>query len=248
MSKLSKLLNLYRRGKKISCITAYDASMSKYLDCTGIDIILVGDSLGQVIKGQKTTHDVSLDEVTYHARCVKSGLKSSILMIDLPKNSYNTKSKAYKNSHKFISTKLADLVKIEIDTNNADIAKYLIEKNIPLCAHIGLLPQSIKSKSGYRKYGKSKHEAKQLYDLAVSLDELGVELILIECIDNSLAKKISQNCSSPVIGIGSGIGIDGQVAVIYDLLGISFNKIDAFFINDKTSLDKQITKFVKKLK
>ena len=87
-----------------------------------------------------------------------------------------------------------------------------------------------------------------MYDLAVSLDELGAQVILIECLDNSLAKKISQNCSAPVIGIGSGSGIDGQVAVIYDLLGISFNKIDTFFINDKTSLDKQITKFIKKLK
>ena len=169
-------------------------------------------------------------------------------MVDLPKNSYNTKLEAYKNSHKFISTRLADLIKIEIDTNNLEIAKYLINKNVPLCAHIGLLPQSIKSKFGYRKYGKSKDEAKQLFDLAVSLDELGAQVILIECLDNSLAKKISQNCSSPVIGIGSGVGIDGQVAVIYDLLGISFNKIDTFFINDKTSLDKQITKFMKKMK
>ena len=248
MSKLTKLLNLYRRGKKISCITAYDASMSKYLDCTGIDIILVGDSLGQVIKGEKTTHGVTIDEIAYHTRCVKSGLKTSILMVDLPINSYNSKSKAYKNSHKFISTKLADLIKIEIDTNNADIAKYLIEKNIPLCAHIGLLPQTIKSKSGYRKYGKSKDEAKKLYDLAVSLDKLGAQVILIECLENSLARKISQNCSAPVIGIGSGSGIDGQVAVIYDLLGISFNKIDRFIVNDKISLDKQIAMFIKTLK
>ena len=169
-------------------------------------------------------------------------------MIDLPKNSYNTKSKAYKNSQKFISTRLADLIKIEIDTNNLDIAKYLIEKNIPLCAHIGLLPQTIESKSGYRKYGKSKDEAKKLYDLAESLDKLGAQVILIECLENSLAKRISQNCSSPVIGIGSGSGIDGQVAVIYDLLGISFNKIDTFFKKDRTSLDKQIAEFRKKLK
>ena len=248
MSKLSKLLNLFRRGKKISCITAYDASMSKYLECLGIDIILVGDSLGQVIKGEKTTHGVTLDEMTYHTRCVKSGLKNSILMVDLPKNSYNTKSKAYKNSQKFISTKLADLIKIEIDTDNIDIAKYLIEKNIPLCAHIGLLPQSIKSKSGYRKYGKSKDESKKLYDLAVSLDKLGAQVILIECLENTLAKKICQNCNAPVIGIGSGSGIDGQVAVIYDLLGISFNKIDEFITNDKIPLDEQIAKFLKKLK
>ena len=169
-------------------------------------------------------------------------------MIDLPKDSYNTKFKAYKNANKFILTRLADLIKIEIDVNNLDIAKYLIKKNIPLCVHIGLLPQSIKSKSGYRKYGKSKDEAKKLYDLAVSLDKLGAKVILIECLENSLAKKISQNCSAPVIGIGSGNGIDGQVAVIYDLLGISFNKIDRFIVNDKISLDKQIAMFIKKLK
>ena len=248
MSKLSKLLNLHKRGKKISCITAYDASVSKYLESSGIDIILVGDSLGQVIKGEKTTHGVTLDEITYHARCVKSGLRTSVLMVDLPKNSYNTKSKAYKNANEFISTRLADLVKIEIDNNNIDIAKYLIEKNIPLCAHIGLLPQTITSRSGYRKYGKSKHEAKQLYDLAVSLDKLGAQMILIECLENSLSKKISHSCSAPVIGIGSGSGIDGQVAVIYDLLGISFNKIDTFFKTNRTSLDKHIAGFRKKLK
>ena len=248
MSKLSKLLDLYKRGKKISCITAYDASMSKYLESSGVDIILVGDSLGQVIKGEKSTHGVTIDEIAYHARCVRSGLKTSILMVDLPINSYNTKLKAYKNSDKFISTRLADLIKIEIDINNLEIAKYLINKNVPLCAHIGLLPQTINSKSGYRKYGKSKHEAKQLYDLAISLDKLGVQVILIECLENSLARRISENCNAPVIGIGSGRGIDGQVAVIYDLLGISFNKIDAFFKNDKTSLDKQIAEFRKKLK
>ena len=248
MSKLSKLLDLYKRGKKISCITAYDASMSKYLESLGVDIILVGDSLGQVIKGDKTTHGVTIDEITYHTRCVKSGLKTSILMVDLPINSYNSKSKAYKNSHKFISTKLADLIKIEVDTNNLDIAKYLIKKNIPLCAHIGLLPQTIKSKSGYRKYGKSKDESKKLYDLAVSLDKLGAQVILIECLENTLAKKICRNCNAPVIGIGSGSGIDGQVAVIYDLLGISFNKIDEFITNDKIPLDEQIAKFLKKLK
>ena len=103
--------------------------MSKYLDCSGIDIILVGDSLGQVIKGEKTTHGVTLDEITYHTRCVKSGLKTSILMVDLPKNSFNTKSKAFKNSQKFILKRLADLIKIEVDTNYLHIAQYLIEKN-----------------------------------------------------------------------------------------------------------------------
>lgn len=247
MKKLNKLLKHYKHGKKISCITAYDASMSKYLESIGIDIILVGDSLGQVIKGEKTTHNVSLGEMIYHAKCVRSGIKKSVLMIDLPSNTYKTKSIAYKNSIKLSSSGLADLVKIEIDNNNIDIAHHLLEKNIPLCAHIGLLPQTIKSKSGYRKYGKTKYEAKQLYDIAINLDKEGVSVILLECIENKLAKKISMNCKAPVIGIGSGRGIDGQVAVIYDLLGISFNKIDSFITSEKNLLDKQIINFKKRL-
>lgn len=247
MNKLNKLLKHYKRGNKISCITAYDASMSKYLDSSGIDIILVGDSLGQVIQGNKTTHDVTLNEIAYHAKCVRAGLKNSILMVDLPINTYKTKHIAYKNASKFSLSGLADLVKIEIDSNNIHIAYHLLEKNIPLCAHIGLLPQTIKSKSGYRKYGKTKTEAKKLYDIAIELDQAGAPIILLECIENTLAKRISKNCKAPVIGIGSGKGLDGQVAVIYDLLGISFNKIDMFMTDEKNSLDKKIVNFKKKL-
>ena len=248
MTKLDKLLKVYRRGKKISCITAYDASISKYLEASEIDIVLVGDSLGQVIKGEKTTHNVTIDEVSYHASCVKSGLKNSILMTDLPKNSYDTKSKAFKNSLKLLSLDLADLIKIEVSNNNLDIVRYLIKKDVPLCAHIGLLPQSINSKSGYRKYGKTKKEAEELFDLAVYLDANGVKIILLECVENSLAKRISESCRVPVIGIGSGLKLDGQVAVIYDLLGISFNKIDSFTFDSTNSLDKQIKMFTNKLK
>ena len=247
MNKINKLLKQYECGKKISCITAYDASMSKYLESLGVDIILVGDSLGQVIKGEKTTHNVSLDEIIYHAKCVRSGINRSILMADLPSNTYKTKKIAYKNAIKFSSSGLADLIKIEIDANNIDIAHYLLTKNIPLCAHIGLLPQTIRSKSGYRKYGKTKTEAKKLYDIAIELDQAGVPIILLECIENTLAKRISKNCKAPVIGIGSGNGLDGQVAVIYDLLGISFNKIDMFMADEKNSLDKKIINFKKRL-
>lgn len=248
MNKLDKLIRRYKGGKKISCVTAYDASMAKYLESSEIDIVLVGDSLGQVIKGEKTTHDVSLDEINYHTKCVRAGLKSSILMADLPRNTYNTKSRAYKNALELCSDGLADIIKIEIDQNNLGIAYHLLENNIPLCAHIGLLPQTIKSKSGYRKYGKTKSEADKLYDISVNLDQAGASIILLECLENKLAKKISSNCKAPVIGIGSGSGIDGQVAVIYDLLGISFNKIDTFIVSKKNSLDKQITNFKKRLR
>ena len=248
MNKLDKLLKLYAEGNQISCVTAYDASISKYLDSCNINIILVGDSLGQVIQGSKSTHEVSIKDILYHAKCVKSGQKGSVLMVDLPKGSYSMKSDAYKNASKFISTKLADIIKVEIDDNNLEIAEYLVSKKIPVCAHIGLLPQSIKSKSGFRKYGKTKKEATRLYNLAVKLENAGVKIILIECLDNCLARKISANLQIPVIGIGSGTGIDGQVAVIYDLLGISFNKIDSFITNGKNALDNEIINFKKRLK
>ena len=248
MNKLNKLFKLYKGGKKLSCITAYDASMSKYLDSCGIDIILVGDSLGQVIKGQRTTHDVTMKEVIYHTRCVKSGNKNAALMVDLPKDSYQSNSQAYRNASYFISNNLADLVKIEVDMNNIDIVQHLVGKGIPICAHIGLLPQSIKNKSGFRKYGKTKKEAQYYYTLAIQLNKLNVKIILIECLDNTLAKSICKITHMPVIGIGSGHGIDGQVAVIYDLLGISFNKIDAFTTNDISPFDKQIIKFKRRLK
>ena len=248
MNKLNKLIKLYKRGKKLSCVTAYDASMSKYLDSCGIDIILVGYSLGQVIKGQKSTHNVTMKEIIYHASCVKSGNKSAVLMVDLPKDSYKSKAQAYKNASYFISNKLADLLKVEIDKNNIDIVHHLVKNGIPICAHIGLLPQSIKNKSGFRKYGKTEKEAQYYYTLAMQLNKINVNIILVECLDNSIAKSICKNAHVPVIGIGSGYGIDGQVAVIYDLLGISFNKIDAFTTNDTSTLDKQMIKFKRKLK
>ncbi len=156
MKKSNQLKKLYLSKKNISCITAYDATFSNFLDRLGIDIILVGDSLGQVIKGDNTTHRVSLDEIIYHSKCVKSGIKSAMLMVDLPKDTYATKDQAYINSKNIIHECKADLIKIEVDDDNLDIARYLVSKNIPLCGHIGLLPQSIKSKKGYRKYGRKK--------------------------------------------------------------------------------------------
>ena len=248
MNKLQKLINLYKRGKKISCITAYDASFSKYLDAMGIDIILVGDSLGQVIKGEKSTHNVSLGEIIYHSKCVKSGLKNSLLMVDLPKGTFKNKPQALKNSLKLVSNGIADLIKIEVGPDNLKIIEYLVSKNIPLCAHIGLLPQTITTKSEYRKYGKSKKEADTLYNLALQLTQIGVDIILLECLHNDLAKRISLDCSVPVIGIGSGNKLDGQVAVIYDLLGVSYNVIDSFITKRTSSLDTHINKFKKLMK
>jgi 3-methyl-2-oxobutanoate hydroxymethyltransferase len=246
MKKSNRFKKFHLGEKCISCITSYDATFSNFLDRLGVDIILVGDSLGQVIKGENSTHRVSLDEIIYHSKCVKSGIKSAMLMVDLPKDTYTTKNQAYINSSKIISECKADLIKIEVDDNNLDIASYLVSKNVPLCGHIGLLPQSIESKKGYRKYGKKKKEADLLYNYALNLDDMGTDLILLECVDETLAKRITEACKAPVIGIGSGSSLDGQVAVIYDLLGISFNQIPSLTSSVNPSLTSVIKNFINK--
>jgi len=246
MKKSNRFKKFHLGEKCISCITSYDATFSNFLDRLGVDIILVGDSLGQVIKGENSTHRVSLDEIIYHSKCVKSGIKSAMLMVDLPKDTYTTKNQAYINSSKIISECKADLIKIEVDDNNLDIASYLVSKNVPLCGHIGLLPQSIESKKGYRKYGKKKKEADLLYNYALNLDDMGTDLILLECVDETLAKRITEACKAPVIGIGSGSPLDGQVAVIYDLLGISFNQISSLTSSVNPSLTSVIKNFINK--
>jgi len=244
MSKLDKFLKHYQKGKKFSCVTAYDASMSKFLESQDINIVLVGDSLGQVIKGDKTTHNVSINEIIYHSNCVMSGINKSLLMVDLPKNTYDTKKQALYHSKRVLSETHADIIKLEVK-NNIDIIEYLIKKNIPICAHLGLLPQSIKSKSGFRKYGKTLKEANSIIKNAISLNTLGVKMILLECVDIKLSRKITNNISCPVIGIGSGPYVDGQVAVIYDLLGISFNIISSLSKDNSKHIEKIIKEFSK---
>ena len=246
MKKNNRLKRLYQSGKNISCITAYDATFSSFLDRLGVDIILVGDSLGQVVKGDNSTHEVSLDDIIYHSKCVKAGIKKSILMVDLPKDTYLNEKQAYKNSLEIMDKCKADLIKIELDDDNMDIARYLISKNVPLCGHIGLLPQSIKNKKGYRKYGKTKKEAALIYKNALMLNEIGTDIILLECVDEALAQSIAVTCKAPVIGIGSGDSLDGQVAVIYDLLGISFNQISSLTSSVNPSLTKVLKNFINK--
>ena len=246
MTALENLLRSYNNGTAISCVTAYDASIAKYLETQGINIVLVGDSLGQVIKGEISTHNVSLEEITYHAKCVTSGIKKAVIMVDLPKNTYNTKLSAFKNSKKLTKNNLANLIKIEVNSNNLDIVEYLVQKNIPVCGHLGLLPQSVNNKSGFRKYGKTKREASLIYNNALLLDNMGVKIILLECVEAKLARRIANACSCPVIGIGSGLGLDGQVAVIYDLLGISYNKISSLTKKNEKVINKLVQAFIKK--
>ncbi|MEC9205973.1 MAG: 3-methyl-2-oxobutanoate hydroxymethyltransferase [Pseudomonadota bacterium] len=231
----------------IACLTAYDSSFSKYLDDCGVDIILVGDSLGMVIQGHKNTHKVDQHDIEYHTKLVSRGIKKSYLIADMPINTYNKSNQALKNATKLINECGAKMVKIETDTTNLDILNYLTKKNIPVCAHIGIKPQHIKFPHEYKKQGKTFQDKKKILDEAIFVEQAGAKLLIVECVEESLAQKISKKLSIPVIGIASGKYCDGQILVLYDLLGISFNGIPKFINKEYfkiKSIDERIKQFI----
>ena len=231
---LKKLLSLKKNNIGISSVTSYDASFAKLADEAGIDIILVGDSLGEVIKGMRNTHSVTIDDICYHTENVSRGIKSAYLISDMPKNSFNTKRQALHNAHKITKKGMADMVKIESTPEQIDIIRHLIINNIRVCGHIGIQPQKIANKKSYRKLGADNIESEGLLNEALILQEAGVQLIVAECIHSQCAKKIKNILKIPLIGIGSGKDCDGQIRVIYDIFDISFNGAPGFMNNSKS--------------
>ena len=219
---LQYLLSLKKKNILITSVTSYDASFAKLADDCGVDIILVGDSLGEVIKGAKNTHSVTVDDICYHTKSVSKGIKYAYLISDMPKHSFITKRQALSNAIKITEKGLADMIKIESTPKQLDIVKHLINNKIKVCGHIGIQPQNINKKS-YRKIGTTTRECKGLIRHALMLQDSGVKLIVAECIDNRCAEKISNILKIPLIGIGSGSKCDGQIRVIYDIFNISFN-------------------------
>jgi len=223
MNKIKVKLNKYIKNKEqIVCITCYDASFSKILNDLQVDIVLVGDSLGMVIKGEVNTHNVTIKEALYHTACVAKYKKDFILMADMPINSYDDPSLALINAKKFIEEKV-DIVKLEYQDNHEKAVKEIIKANIPVCGHLGFLPQYATKKEDIKIYGKNKIEKDHILSQAKKLDSLGVSLILLECVYPELSKIITDSVSVPVIGIGSGEMCNGQVQVLYDIIGISNN-------------------------
>jgi 3-methyl-2-oxobutanoate hydroxymethyltransferase len=239
MPKISlKKINSLKKNKiGISALTSYDASFAKLADNCGVDIILVGDSLGEVIQGKPNTHSVTMNDMCYHTKIVSGAIKKAFLIADMPKNSYKTKSQALNNAKKLVAKNMADMVKIEFKEKDAEIIRYLISHNISVCSHIGVLPQTIKNKSGYKKVGKTTYEANRLIDEAIFIEKLGSQMLIVECIDEKVTKTISRNLHIPVIGIGSGKSCDGQIRVIYDLFEISFNGIPGFLKSKNKKLN-----------
>ena len=230
---LKKLFLLKKNNIGISSITSYDASFAKIADEAGIDIILVGDSLGEVIKGMKNTHSVTMDNICYHTENVSRGIKNAYLISDMPKNSFNSKRQALQNARKITGKGMADMVKIESTPKQIDIIKHLVNNNIRVCGHIGIQPQKIANKKSYKKVGVDAKESEGLTKEALALQDAGVQLIVAECIHSHCARSIKNILKIPLIGIGSGKNCDGQIRVIYDIFDISFNGAPGFMKNSK---------------
>jgi len=216
---ISDLLTMKQTGEKISCLTAYDASFTALLEQCGIEVILVGDSLGMVIQGHDNTLPVSVETMTYHCRCVSKARQRALLIGDLPFASYASVGQALQNAAQLIQDGGVDMVKLE--GNKTDIIAHLTSNGIPVCGHLGLLPQSVNLLGGYKVQGRDPKQAARLLQDAHEIAAAGASLLILECIPAELAGKISRAINIPVIGIGAGIECDGQVLVIYDLLNIN---------------------------
>ena len=237
---ISKILNIKNKKIKspIICLTAYQKSVAKILD-KYCDIILVGDSLANVLYEMKDTHKVSLEMMINHARSVKKGIKNAILVVDMPKNSYKTPSMASKNALKIIKTTKCDAVKVESNNKNFHIIKHLVKSKIKVMGHIGYTPQFKK----FKVAGKDNKEKNNLTKEALNIEKAGAFAIVLECINSSTAKIITKSLKIPTIGIGSSLNCDGQILVTDDILGLSGFK--PRFVKKYLNLNKLIENAVK---
>ncbi|MDP2224559.1 3-methyl-2-oxobutanoate hydroxymethyltransferase [Nitrosomonas sp.] len=245
------LQKMVENNEKFTVLTCYDATFSTILENAGIDVLLVGDSLGNVLHGENTTLSVTLDDMIYHTRCVARGASKAFIITDMPFGSYQVSpEQAFENASKILAAG-AHMVKIEGGQIMADTIQFLTQRGIPVCAHIGLTPQSIHQLGGYKLQGNSEKSAKQLLNDAKLLEKSGASLLVMEVVTAKLAKKITQALSIPTIGIGAGADCSGQVLVLHDMLGLVQGKKPRFvkdFMADAKSIQEAIANYVTAVK
>lgn len=218
---IAKFMQKKENGEKITVMTAYDYPSAALVDQTGIDATLVGDSLGMVVLGYDSTVPVTMDEMIHHCKAVSRGTNASFIIGDMPFMSYNvSKELAVENAGRFMKEGACDSVKLEGGSDMAPTIEALVKAGIPVCAHIGLTPQTATMLSGYKIQGKDADSAKELLQSAKDLEAAGAFMIVFECIPDLLAKKITDELNIPTIGIGAGKDCDGQVLVYHDLVGL----------------------------
>jgi 3-methyl-2-oxobutanoate hydroxymethyltransferase len=226
-----RLHEMKSQGEKIVVLTAYDASFAAQCDAAGVDVVLVGDSLGMVVQGHSSTLPVSIDDMVYHTASVARGLTHALLIADLPFMTFPDAETALRSSARLMAQGGAAMVKLEGAGYVCDIIDALARRSVPVCAHLGLTPQSVHKLGGYRVQGKGKAAGDQLLADAKAVADAGADLLVLECVPAALAKRITAEISIPTIGIGAGLHCDGQVLVIYDMLGITPGKRPRFSKN-----------------
>ena len=243
--KIKKILNK-KNKRKIVCLTSYSKSISKILD-KYCDLILVGDSLANVLYGNKTTHELKLQTMINHAKSVALGAKKSLVVVDMPKGSYTRPKQAIKNAKKILKETKCDAIKIENNTHNLNIVKAFTKSKINVMGHIGFTPQF---KKKFKVEGKNKIEQKNLLKNAKKIEEAGAFSIVLECIEKKTAQKITKSLKIPTIGIGSSNMCDGQILVTDDMLGLSgfYPKFVKKYANLQKTIDKAIKQFDKEVK
>jgi len=240
---LPALRKMKQNKDPIVALTAYDYSFARLMDQAGIDVVLVGDSLGMVIQGHETTIPVSMDDMLYHTSIVSKGVERALLIMDMPFISYTSIDRALDNAADALQLAGAHMVKLEGGLDQLPIVEALSGQEIPVCAHIGLKPQSIYKSGSYRVQGRNAKEAEKMIEESVELEKAGADMLLLECVPKILATEIAANTEIPVIGIGAGNACDGQILVLQDLLGITPGKPPKFsknFMQDSTDIQSAI--------
>lgn len=248
---LPRLREMRANGEPIAMLTCYDASFARLLDANGVDCILVGDSLGMVIQGRTDTLPVSVADVAYHTRCVARGLAAAWLIADLPFGSYQAGPVQAFDSAVALMQAGAKMVKLEGGAWLAPTVAFLVERGIPVCAHLGLTPQSVHALGGYRVQGRSEAEAERLLADARALDAAGAAMLVLELVPSALAERVTQAVAMPTIGIGAGNAVSGQVLVLHDMLDVYPGRKPRFvrnFMRGQTDIGSAVAAYVAAVK
>ncbi|GAC1504506.1 MAG: 3-methyl-2-oxobutanoate hydroxymethyltransferase [Steroidobacteraceae bacterium] len=248
---LHRLREMYAAGEKIAMLTCYDAAFAHILDEAGVDSLLVGDSLGMVLQGRQSTLAVSIEEMAYHTGCVVRGNRSAWVIADMPFGSYQQSAEAAMRNAALLMQQGAQMVKLEGGGWTAPLVRFLVERGVPVCAHLGFTPQSVHALGGYRVQGREAAAARVLREQAEELAAAGAEMLVLEMVPAAVARELTSSLSIPVIGIGAGLGCSGQVLVLHDMLGVSGGEPLKFvrnFLEGSASIDIAVRKYVADVK
>ncbi|ALP62074.1 MULTISPECIES: 3-methyl-2-oxobutanoate hydroxymethyltransferase [Paraburkholderia] len=245
-----KLQAMREAGDKIVMLTCYDASFAALLDRAGVDSLLIGDSLGNVLQGQSTTLPVTIDEIAYHTACVARAKPSALIVADMPFGTYGTPADAFTNAVKLMQSG-AQMVKLEGGEWLADTVRFLVERSVPVCGHVGLTPQSVHAFGGFKVQGKTEAGAAQLLRDSRAMQDAGAQLLVMEAMPTLLAAEVTKQLRIPTIGIGAGVECSGQVLVLHDMLGIFPGKRPRFvkdFMQGQPSILAAVEAYVRAVK